>query len=205
MFHYFFPRHCSLCKHLINVDALLCSHCLDELPIYQELVFRKKKLVCHAGFHYSGHIKTLITDLKFRHKLSYSKLLGNLVQQRMQQHYQKYFPKYIMPVPLHKKRLQERGFNQALEIAKIIAKKNHLKIDTRSLCRQKATEPQAQLSAALRRDNIKNAFALKRGICRDHIILFDDVITTGGTISECVKVLEQTAIAQIDIWCVAKA
>lgn len=122
----------------------------------------------------------------------------------MLQHYAQ-FPPLILPIPLHKKRLQQRGFNQALEIAKIIAKSQAIQLDRHSIIRKKATHPQAQLSAAKRNQNIKNAFALRHKINYDHIILFDDIITTGGTVSECYRILKKSGVKQIDIWCVAKS
>jgi ComF family protein len=119
--------------------------------------------------------------------------------------YYTHIPKLIIPIPLHKKRLQERGFNQALEVAKVIASTLQIAIEKHSIIRKKPTKPQAQLNALERKRNINNAFELKKPIQHDHIILFDDVITTGGTISECSRIIANSHIKQIDAWCIARA
>lgn len=211
IFRILFPRYCAICKNTITASELICKDCFKELPRIQNTAYCKKTINCHAGFLYRGHIKTLITGLKFHHQLMYVRLLAHLMIKPMQAHYQNQFPQLILPIPLHKKRLQERGFNQSVEIAKVLRKivkkdyGHHIEIDTRSLIRKKATEPQAQLTAAERKTNIKNAFQLIRKIESDHIMLLDDVITTGGTMSECISALKKSEIKRIDVWSIARA
>ena len=121
----------------------------------------------------------------------------------MKQHYST-LPQFIIPVPLHKKRLQQRGFNQALEIAKVISKMTRIPIATQYIERHKATQPQTQCTAAQRELNIKKAFRLKKPVIANHIIVIDDVITTGNTLRECIRCLNQTTIKKIDCWSVAR-
>ena len=96
-----------------------------------------------------------------------------------------------MPVPLHPKKLRERGFNQSLLLAKAVAVKLNGLLDFLSLIRAKETIPQTTLSKTERKKNVQNAFVLKNpaGVLKKNILLVDDVFTTGNTLNECAKVL----------------
>lgn len=98
---------------------------------------------------------------------------------------------FILPVPLHKNRLLERGFNQSLILAKAFAKKNNIPMDCNSLIRHIDTKPQASLEKKDREKNILNAFSLRdtKKITGKSVIIIDDVYTTGSTIKECSKIL----------------
>lgn len=157
-----------------------------------------------ALFDYTFPIDHMITQLKFHEKLIYAKLFGQLLTQKIIQHYKDIpLPALIIPVPLHKKRLQERGFNQALEIAKPISKKLNLKIDKTSCIRKKYTAAQSSLSATERKQNIKHSFELIHPITASHIAILDDVITTGETTRELSEILKNHGVKKIDLWCCA--
>lgn len=113
-------------------------------------------------------------------------------------------PDLIIPIPLHTSRLRQRGFNQALEIARPISKKLNIPIDTQGICRTKATVAQSSLPAKLRRQNIRQAFTSNRRFDGLKIALLDDVVTTGHTVEECSQLLKQQGAQEIDIWCVAR-
>lgn len=147
-------------------------------------------------------MKRLISELKFGEQLQHTRLLGQLLVSRITQHYTE-LPQLIIPVPLHKQRLQQRGFNQALEIAKEVSNAIHIPIAADAIWRHKATQPQAQCTASQRERNIKNAFRLHQSINAHRIILLDDVITTGNTVRECSRCLKQANIEHIDCWSVA--
>ncbi len=103
----------------------------------------------------------MITQLKFHEQLIYAKLLGQLLTKKFIHHYKNSsLPNAIIPIPLHKKRLQERGFNQALEIAKPVSCALKIKIDIKSSIRQKYTTAQSSLDSSHRKKNIKNCFKI---------------------------------------------
>ena len=204
MFRYIFPTTCQICLKRVNRSQLICIDCHQKLPHRESYSFRKKEITCYAAFHYSDAIKQLITDLKFSQKLQHTRLLGQLLLNSINQHYST-LPQLIIPVPLHKQRLRQRGFNQALEIAKVINKSLQMPIDIHSVIRHKATRPQAQCTASQREQNIKNAFRLKKLITVDHIILLDDVITSGNTLRECIHCINKSRTIKIDSWSIAKA
>jgi ComF family protein len=114
-------------------------------------------------------------------------------------------PDVIVPVPLHKSRYRQRGFNQALEIARTVSKDMQVPLDVYSCQRQHDTPQQSQLPAKQRRKNLKNAFAVVRPLNAAHVAILDDVMTTGSTVHELAKVLKKAGVAKVDVWVCARA
>ena len=142
--------------------------------------------------------------MKFHDQVSLAKLLGKLwIQYLLKNNIE--LPDCILPVPLHPKRLKARGFNQALEIAKPIGQYFKIPIDTTSCIKIKNTKAQSSLTAKKRRHNMKNAFALSHQIKYKHIVIIDDVMTTGQTISEIANLLKLNGAEKIEAWCCARA
>lgn len=198
-------RHICLLCHQATLNSYdLCSPCQKNLPIYTETHSFKHSSITTL-FNYTFPINHIITQLKFHGKLIYAKLLGQLLAEKILLSYQnKTLPELIIPVPLHKKRLQERGFNQALEIAKPISKILNIKINKSSCIRKKYTAPQSTLSASDRQQNIKNSFAITHDLQVNHIAVLDDVITTGETTRELTETLVKSGVNKIDLWCCAQ-
>jgi ComF family protein len=115
-------------------------------------------------------------------------------------------PDAIVPVPLHRSRLRKRGYNQALELAKPLAKHLGIPLLRDGLCRGRVTQPQTELAAVQRRRNVRGAFiAHVDGKAPGHVAVLDDVFTTGATLAECVRVLKRAGIARVDVWALARA
>lgn len=112
----------------------------------------------------------------------------------------------IVPVPLHKTRLKERGFNQSLLLSRALAKVCGLPIDYINLKRTRATSPQINLKGKDRITNVKGAFAVKNNapFKGKGILLIDDVYTTGATVSECCKVLKKAGAEDINVLTLAR-
>ena len=108
-------------------------------------------------------------------------------------------------MPLHNTRLRERGYNQALELARPIAKRLAIPLHTHLLQRHKTTLAQARLSLTDRARNVENAFTIKANIRGCHVSLVDDVTTTGHTLRSASAALKQAGAKRVDIWCAAKA
>lgn len=156
-----------------------------------------------ALFSYEFPVTYLIQALKFNQQLYLARLFGELLCERITSTWYKgrTWPNLIIPVPLHPHRLRERGYNQALEIARPIAKRLHLPLDIRGIKRIKHTEKQSSLDKEARAENILGAFATMRDYTGMHIAILDDVITTGSTVSELSSVLRTAGASQIDVWC----
>lgn len=190
-------KSCTLCgtKLVEEENTKVCGSCLTNPPPWHQL----KSLL-----YYQPPIDRLITGLKFHDKLIYANLLGRLFGAKLQQEYSHTKPEAIIPVPLHPLRLQERGFNQALELARPIAKILGVKIDYNYCKRIKYTEPQSNLSANKRINNTKKSFAVPKKAAYQHVAILDDVITTGSTMQELCKTIRKAGVKKIDVWCLAK-
>jgi len=200
----------------------LCSSCQRDLPYWQHGCYKcgtyldGYEKICgsclrgdppfdytFALCNYVAPITKLILDLKFQHQLIYAKILGKLMAKKLKHRSEK-LPQCIIPVPLSKKRLRERGFNQALELAKPTGKYLHIPIEVNCCWRTRHTEAQAMLLAKHRHKNIKNAFVVKQKFKAKHVAIVDDVVTTGHTVRELRRVLRKSGVERIEIWCCAK-
>ncbi len=191
---------CQICAQILTsnyTSAKICGACLKQAPAYQKI---------YALFPYQPPISNLIIRLKFQHDLCIANLFGELICERIQQHWykDKPLPDLIIPIPLHKERLRERGFNQSLEIAKVIAKTLQVPLDYRSTMRIKATAAQSGLSALKRKINIHQAFKIAKNYDNLSIAVVDDVVTTGHTIQAFCAALQSHKAKKIDIWCSAR-
>jgi len=130
-------------------------------------------------------------------------MLGDLMAQRFKHEKQ---PDVLIPIPLHINRLDQRGYNQSLEMAKRIALWTNIDVNHTICQRVKDTAQQARLSTKERRHNIKNAFQVNKLPKHwQHVVLIDDVMTTGSTANELTKVLFHAGVERVDVWCCARA
>ncbi|MDD1611111.1 MAG: ComF family protein, partial [Methylococcaceae bacterium] len=144
-----------------------------------------------------------IAGLKFSANYKNARLLGVLLAEGLTQN--SHLPDCIMPVPLHKARYRERGFNQSIEIARAAGKALQIPVDVYSCIRHRDTPHQTQLTAKQRRSNMKNAFSIIKPITARHIAIVDDVMTTGSTVHELAVVLKKAGAARVDVWICARA
>jgi ComF family protein len=174
----------------------VCGACQKRPPAFTRSI---------AAYRYAPPIDHFIRELKFHQQLGLAHLLGTRLAQRLQQETRR--PDLILPVPLHLTRLRERGYNQALEIARPIARLLDIPLATRSLQRVRATTPQTGMAVAARRKNVRGAFALQPGATLNnlHVALVDDVMTTGSTVRAAAQCLQAAGVRDIEIWVIARA
>jgi ComF family protein len=190
---------CLSCAYpLTRIFATHCNRCIKTPPPFDRT---------HALYLYEAPIKQLILELKFKHALMNARILGEILANHIQKKWylQKSLPDYIIPVPLHPNRLKERGFNQALEMARPIAKIIKRPIQYKNIHRVKSTFAQATLNAVERHHNMQEAFIIDLDLSHRYIAVIDDVITTGETLLSFCKMLKQAGAQKIDIWCCARA
>lgn len=185
---------CPICAEPLEV-SLLCGRCLNHLPNFDQAI---------APLCYEGAVKQLITQLKFSEKLACANVLASLLIKHLSQDKQFIKPDLLLPVPLHAKRIQERGFNQALEIAKPLAKALNIPLKHHFLYKKIFTLPQVGQSFAARKKNLKNSFALRGKLVGQHLGLVDDVMTTGSTVNEIAKLLKAQGAARVTVFAVAR-
>lgn len=184
---------CTRCALPLAAAAHACAHCLAKEPPFERTV---------APMQYLAPLPTLVPRLKFHQDLAAGRLLAELFCRNT---VDCDTPDLLVPVPLHWARLRKRGFDQALELAKMIARHKAIPLRTDLLYRTRNTSAQSYLDAGQRHNNLRNAFvANKRGSIPAHVALVDDVMTTGTTVRECTKVLLKAGVKRVDIWVMAR-
>lgn len=204
----FFPLNCECCNNWLSEDEeVLCLHCIAMLPrtAYhsnlqnqtQQKFFGRVDLQFASSFLYftkEGMMQHLMHRFKYRKRKNIGKQLGLIFGAELAagKHLQNI--DYIIPVPLHKLKKEKRGYNQSDLIADGISEANDIEIADNVLIRIKNTESQTQKTRAERLENVKDVFVAKEQhrLQGKHVLLVDDVITTGAT-------LESAALALLAI------
>ena len=156
----------------------------------------------HAAFRYAAPLDRLLPRLKFAGDLAAGRLVSQLMAERLRGVPK---PKALVPVPLHRARLRQRGFDQALELARPLGHALGLPVLDGALVRAKATQEQSRLSAIARKRNLKDAFqAWPRLPLPDHVALVDDVMTTGATLRAAAAALKRAGVRRVDAWVAAR-
>ena len=222
-----FPAICLNCKNKLSEKekgAKICRKCLDSIEIHSSFFCPKCKnrcpdlgRQCHteikfilaaATSYQNQSVKNLIWFFKYKKWKSIAKTIEPIIQNYLEILNENFKDYTIIPIPLHKDRFKERGFNQSHLLAEIIAEKLHTHIESNILKRIKSTKNQAELkNVREREENIKNCFNLENPekIKNRNIILVDDVFTTGSTMTEAVKTLKQGGAKKIIAFVFAKA
>ena len=204
---------CKNCRNRLNfLSGPCCAKCSKPLTSEEEIFCdfcRKKKRFFDSGSALLLHDETakkLIYGLKFRNKRDNAELLGFLMALQFQEVLTLWKADALIPVPLHKKRLRERGFNQAELIAETFSfwlKKLYgldLPVLSDFLLRSKNTKPQRTLEAGMREGNVGNAFVISPAapaLPLRSVVLIDDIFTSGSTISACAETLKKAGIRYV--------
>jgi len=196
---------CAFCGETRIPGYPLCPHCHAELP-WLSAADQRPLPGCTSisAFAYQTPISNLLLGIKFGRNLRDLATLGELTATGILPQLTQ-VPDAILPVPLHTARLHKRGFNQALELARPLAKQLGIPLLTRPIQRRKFTLPQTELDANQRQHNVHQAFQLQTALPYRRIAIFDDVITTGATARELAAVLRTQGVAQVEIWSCARA
>ena len=220
------PRLCPACGASAGLGRELCLGCAQALPTLLPACPRCARAYEHPDTHgecgacqkappafsrsialyrYAPPVDHFIRELKFRQQLGLARLLGEHLTERVV--LERARPDRIIPVPLHPARLRERGYNQALEIARPVARTLGVPLDFLAMQRVRATVPQTGMALAARRKNVRNAFRLRepRLLKGLHVAVVDDVMTTGSTAEAAAQCLLAAGAEKIEIWVVARA
>jgi ComF family protein len=187
---------CPRCALPLAHPAPACGECLASAPPF---------VATWAPFRYGHPLDLLETRFKFHGDLAAGRVLAGLLVDRAATD-RLARPDALVAVPLHRARLRERGYNQALELARPLAGALGIPLCRDLLRRPKPTPPQTGLDAKARRANLRGAFTLADGVAVPaHIALFDDVMTTGATLREAARVLLRGGAVRVDAWALARA
>jgi len=172
-----------------------CGACQQRAPTYDR---------CWAPLAYAEAVPYLVTGLKFRSRLAFARLLGSLIATSLQNS-PAHLPQLLLPVPLHPSRLRQRGYNQALEVGRVVARRLDIPLAIHACIRTRHTDPQVGLDRASRRRNLRGAFALARPLPVQHVALIDDVVSTGSTVEELARIVKTAGVPRVDVWAASRA
>ena len=187
---------CQSCATPINTQLHFCTTCLAQAPLFSK---------AYTVYDYASSCTTLIKRFKFDHQLC----IGDFFAHKLQDKYLSIIRQQsdydaIIPLPLSRQRLKERGHNQTHELLRVIAKKSNILIDQTSVKRTKATRALSTLDLQERQSEIKNAFSAQ-AMDYQKVLLVDDVMTTGSSLNELAKTVLKAGVKSCDVLTLARA
>ena len=206
-----YPAKCIACAKVLNHGTPLhiCKPCLSKFEFADERVYGEFDFdYARAFFEYNDILRGIILDIKFGKKAHKMVSLANIAVSLAQEFGGEYegFDS-VVPVPLHAKRLKERGFNQAKVLAEVIAEGLNLPMDNNICIRKVDTMPQSMMDRENRRDNVADVFAIADGIdvSGKRFVLVDDVFTSGETLNSLAAVFKASGAESVVCICVCIA
>lgn len=212
------PQDCLLCIAPAG-NQLLCADCVRELPrlpaarcprcaqpgAANVACGRCQKRPPHfdamlALHPYTFPVDRLIQRLKYAQQLAIAEHFGRALADT----FRETSADLIVPMPLHPTRLRERGFNQAMEISRALARATGVPVDNRCCARNRPTAPQEGLGPLARRRNLRNAFSCTIDLGGRHILLVDDVATTGASADECARTMKLHGAGRVTVAVIAR-
>ena len=214
------PQDCLLCG-AFSGRAKLCAGCAADLPYHNQACcpvcalptlhgercgycLKRAPHFAHTwvAFTYAFPLDRLVQSLKYGHNLAVVSLLADTLTMQTSSHL---LPDVLIPMPLHPNRLRQRGFNQAHEIARHVARNLHLPVLPHAATRVIDTPPQASLPLKERRKNLRGAFACDRSIQGQRVAIVDDVMTSGSTLDALAETLLKAGALEVQCWVIARA
>lgn len=221
-----FPPRCFLCDELLSADENnVCHSCsigrflLENESVCEKcgrLILKGKRCsLCSTNVYafdmgwgllqYEGYVHSAIYRLKYSDRRDTGKAMGRFMAKKNGVKIKGLGIEAIIPIPLHKKRFKQRGYNQAAVIAKAISSELNIPMDEHVLNRIKWTVPQSKLSPKARKSNLEGAFLINKPVRYKRILLIDDIYTTGNTMHQCAKILKEAGIQHVYFYTVAIA
>ncbi len=187
---------CALPYPTENGTDHLCEPCLRTPPPFDRI---------HALGEYAGSLREAITAFKYRGRIDLDRPLGRQLAGRLREVADPTTFDLVLPVPLHPRKLRERGYNQSLLLAQVLARDLRLPLQRHRLQRQRPTPPQQGLNADQRQANLRQAFALAAPLTGERVLLVDDVVTTTATARECAQELRSGGAGSVTLAVLARA
>ena len=187
------PNPCRHCGQPNSAGGQTCPACLLNPPRWQRMI---------APLQYRGLARDYVLQLKFGEALHLSKTLCRHCSEPFRACRPR--PEVLLPVPLHRERLRERGYNQAFEIAAVWSRMFGIPVERRALCRRRATASQSGLGAAQRTRNVRGAFSFDNRRGWRHVAIVDDIVTTGSTAGEITRSLHRGGVEYVEVWALAR-
>ncbi len=184
---------CEICGTALNSPGI-CGRCQSQPPNYINAMI---------PFRYDSPVSQCIQELKYNSQLVNAVALAKMLSLWAIKNAGA-IPQMIIPMPLHRKKICQRGFNQASEIARFAGRMLNIPVCNDILKRIKNTATQTGLSEKMRIENMKHAFSAKPNQTVTHVALLDDVVTSGSTVNSAARALKRSGIEKISVWAIAK-
>ena len=212
LFDFFLPRFCPSCSNKLEPNEhFICNACIGKIKpaeyYFLESEYKRKfsadkiisDFLCLYVFEKDKELQHIIHEIKYKENFRLGIYLGKLIGNKLKEKIFDWSADLIIPIPLHHLKKAERGYNQSYYIAKGMSSVCKIPVNASVIKRNRFTPSQTSLNLDERKENIQGAFTLKKKkiISGKKIILVDDVITTGATISECGKVLKEAGVKEI--------
>jgi len=182
-------EHCG--RPLGPLEGLKCASCLADPPAYDAVI---------AAVAYGPVSSRIVLRLKYARRPGLARTIAAILARRLPLEARA----LLVPVPLHRWRLWSRGFNQSLAIGKALSRATALACDGTLLARKRATPSLRGLNPSQRRRAVKGVFSSKRRLDGEHVLLVDDVLTTGATANACAKALKRAGASRVTLVCWAR-
>jgi len=218
-----FPRRCPVCGEIVLPKGQrICPPCVKKLDFVREprclkcgrTLADEQARYCHscetrersfeknlALLFYDDCMRRTMAAVKYHHKKEYLAPLGRLLALKFAAELKNFRADCLLPVPLHPERRRSRGFNQAEELSRELARETGIPLFTDVLLREKKTVAQKSLGADARIRNLASAFRAEEGLVRERkirrVILVDDIYTTGSTLEACSQVLRAAGVERV--------
>ncbi|EKT4522948.1 ComF family protein [Pseudomonas putida] len=192
-------EHCTRCALPLPMSGLTCAQCSRVSPAFEQVV---------APWHFGFPVDALVNRFKHRSQWPLGRLMALLLGQALLHRYGEGMakPEQLLPVPLTRRRLRQRGFNQAAMLARWLSRQLAVPCNETLLQRTRDTPAQQTLGARARKRNLRMAFGLAPGTRLDglHLAIVDDVLTTGATAQAIAMLLRKAGARRVDVYCLAR-
>ena len=208
----FFPNNCELCqKHLVHTEQYICLECKIHLPFIDrhpqmlesiQKIFWGRIEIAHVygvyNYQKGTNTQKVLHGIKYKNKTKLALHMGEILGNQLPK---KHTFDVLVPVPLHPKKLRKRGYNQSLLLAEGVKESTGIPLDSTCLVRTKGSQSQTTFSKFDRWDNVKAIFAAHNPerFKNKHILLIDDVLTTGATIEACAAAILSRVDCKISV------
>jgi ComF family protein len=187
---------CAVPLTTLGTISHYCGGCLKDPPSFRKV---------HAVGKHANTLKQAIHRFKYRDNPALNASLARLLNESLDKSLAGFQPDLVIPVPTPSRRLKQRGYNQALELARPVAKHLQIPLAIDLLQRSKSSATQQGLSAKQRQENLREAFALHTSLRGEKILLIDDVMTTTATARECARALIRGGAGSVHVAVLARA